>query len=413
MKHESKSHEFIEKSVCASLSSKESPRLTDTHISRRDFAKFAFAGGLALSFGGVLSACTSASSTTSDGGSETEDSSTQTESATREVVDAYERTVSVPETVESVATVGSGARFVVYAGAQDKLVAVTEMDTPASANRPYTVVYADLFSELPTTSNGNHLMETSVDAEALLEIAPDVIVSSRSAEECDALQEQIGIPVIGISYQDQLFTDDVYASIRAVGDALGTLDHAEEVIETMQGWYDDLQERTADIPDEEKPTVYAGAVNYQGARSFDGTYAGYAPFDAVNALNVVDELGQTGAVTIDIEQLAVWDPDYMFLNAGNADLMEEDYANNQAFFDGLSAFQNGNLYTQPSYNMNGTNIEVGICNAYFIGATIYPDRFADIDLAAMYDEIFETLLGQPYYEQMKELGMDFTSFSIG
>lgn len=330
-----------------------------------------------------------------------------------EVTDAYGRTVEVPAEVSSVATVGSGARFVVYAGAQDKLVAVTEMDTPASSSRPYTEVYADLFAELPTTSNGNHIMETSVDAEALLEIAPDVIVSSRSAEECDALQEQIGIPVVGISYQNQLFADDVYASILAVGEALGTLEHAQGVVDAMQGWYDDLQERTADIPDEEKPTVYAGAVNYQGSRSFEGTYAGYAPFEAVNALNVVDELGQEGAVTIDIEQLSVWDPDYLFLNAGNSDLMAADYANNQAFFDSLSAFRNGSLYTQPSFNMNGTNVELGICNAYFVGATIYPDRFADVDLAAMYDEIFETMLGQPYYDRMRELGMDFTTFTIG
>ena len=373
---------------------------------RKLFAVFAaamFAGAMAIAATG----CTSQGGQTSD-----EAASNDATSEVVEITDAYGRTVEVPSEVASVATVGSGARFVVYAGAQDKLVAVTEMDTPASPSRPYTEVYADLFAELPTTSNGNHLMETSVDAEALLEIDPDVIVSSRSAEECDTLQEQIGIPVVGISYQDQLFSDDVYTSIRVVGEALGTADHANAVVEAMQGWQADLDERTADISESERPTVYAGAVNYQGARSFDGTYAQYAPFEAVNAVNVVDELGQTGAVTIDIEQLAEWDPDYMFLNAGNSDLMAEDYANNTAFFDSLSAFQNGNLYTQPSFNMNGTNVEVGICDAYFIGATIYPEQFADVDLAAMYDEIFETMLGQPYYDQMRELGMDFTTFSL-
>ena len=84
------------------------------------------------------------------------------------------------------------------------------MDKPATPARPYTVACEQVFASLPTTSNGNHLMETSVDGEAMLELAPDVIISSCSARECDDLQDQIGIPVIGISYQDQMFTEDSF-----------------------------------------------------------------------------------------------------------------------------------------------------------------------------------------------------------
>lgn len=327
--------------------------------------------------------------------------------ATHVVVDAYGRSVEVPTDASTCATVGSAARFVVYAGAQDTLVAVTEMDMPASPLRPYTEVYAERFADLPTTSNGNHLMETSVDAEALLGIRPDVIISSRSAEECDALQAQIGIPVVGISYQDQMFTDAVYDSILAVGAALGTSEHAASVVESMKGWAADLDARTKDIPDADRPTCYAGAVNYKGAKSFDGSYAGYAPFEAVHAINVVDSTGQKGSVSVSLEDLGEWDPDVMFLNAGNKDLLEADYESNRAFFDSLTAFRKGALYTQPSYNMNGTNVEVAICDAYFVGATLYPEAFADVDLAQRYDEIFQTMLGAPYYETMRSFGMDF------
>ncbi len=256
------------------------------------------------------------------------------------VTDAYGRDVTVPADADTCATVGSAARFVVYAGAQDKLIAITEMDTPGSPARAYTEVYADEFAALPTTSNGNHLMETSagaqdkliaitemdtpgsparaytevyadefaalpttsngnhlmetsVDAEKMLELKPDVIISSRSAEECDQLQQQIGIPVVGISYQDQMFTDNVYNSILAVGQALGTSEftdnvynsilavgqalgtseHAQGVVDALKTWQADQSGRTADIPDEDKPTCYAGAVNFKGAKSFGGTYA--------------------------------------------------------------------------------------------------------------------------------------------
>ena len=331
---------------------------------------------------------------------------------TKTVVDAYGRSVEVPKDAKTAATVGSGARFVVYAGAQDKLIAVTEMETTPAMNRPYAIAYKDLFADLPSTSNGNHLLETNVNEEQLMDLNPDVIISSRSAEECDALQKDTGIPVIGITYQNQLFTDNVYNSITCVGEALGTEGHASEVVAKLKEWDDDLKARTADIADADKPSVYVGAVNYKGAKSFTGTYANYAPLIELNAKNVADETGQKAAVDVDLEQIGNWDPDYMFLNAGNMDLMKADYANNQAFFDGLKAFQQGNLYTQPFFNFNGTNIDTGICDTYFIGAIIYPDKFADVDLKAKYSEIYTTLLGVDFYQVMQQNGMDFKSMSF-
>lgn len=331
---------------------------------------------------------------------------------TKTVVDAYGRSVEVPKDAKTAATVGSGARFVVYAGAQDKLIAVTEMETTPAMNRPYAIAYKDLFADLPSTSNGNHLLETNVNEEQLIHLNPDVIISSRSAEECDALQKDTGIPVIGITYQNQLFTDNVYNSITCVGEALGTEDHANEVVSKLKEWDADLKARTADIADADKPSVYVGAVNYKGAKSFTGTYANYAPLVELNAKNVADETGQKAAVDVDLEQIGNWDPDYMFLNAGNMDLMKADYVNNQAFFDGLKAFQQGNLYTQPFFNFNGTNIDTGICDTYFIGATIYPDKFADVDLKAKYSEIYTTLLGVDFYQVMQQNGMDFKSLSF-
>ena len=349
-------------------------------------------------------------------GCSTPDSSAQAsssnQSATKTVTDAYGRTVEVPANVESAATVGSGARFVVYAGGQDKLIAVTEMETQPAMNRPYTIAYKDLFENLPATSNGNHLLETNVNEEQLMSLSPDVIISSRSAEECDALQSDTGIPVIGITYQNQLFTDNVYNSITCVGEALGTEDHAQKVVSKLKEWDADLTSRTADIADADKPSVYVGAVNYKGAKSFTGTYANYAPLVELGAKNVADETGQKAAIDVDLEQIGNWDPDYMFLNTGNMDLMRADYENNQAFFDDLKAFKEGHLYTQPFFNFNGTNIDTGICDTYFIGATIYPEKFADIDLDAKYSEIYTTLLGVDFYQTMKNAGMDFTTLSF-
>ncbi len=368
----------------------------------------AFAAALALALvgcGGQASSSASSSAASSSA------SSAASSGAKKAVVDAYGRTVEVPEHAQTAATVGSGARFVVYAGAQDKLIAVTEMETDPALNRPYAMAYADLFKSLPATSNGNHLLETNVNEEELVKLSPDVIISSRSKEECDQLQANTGIPVIGISYQNQLFTDNVYKSIECVGAALDTEDHAAKVIAKMKEWESDITSRVANIPNDAKPSVYVGAVNYKGAKSWGGTYAHYACTDVLGANNVADQTGQDGALDVDLEQIGAWNPDYMFLNAGNMDLLKADYAANREFFDGLAAFKNNNLYTQPFFNFNGTNVDTGICDTYFIGATIYPDAFANVDLDAKYKEIYETMLGGfDFYSVMQENKMGFKPF---
>ena len=71
-------------------------------------------------------------------------SDTQGNGDTREVTDVYGRTVTIPADVQTCATVGSAARFVVYAGGADKLVAVTEMDKPSTPAPLYRRLRAGL-----------------------------------------------------------------------------------------------------------------------------------------------------------------------------------------------------------------------------------------------------------------------------
>ena len=44
---------------------------------------------------------------------------------------------------------------------------------------------------------------------------------------------------------------------------------------------------------------------------------------------------------------------------------------------------------------------------------MYPDRFADIDPVAKAEEIFEKLLGENPYADLKEAGYEFRPIKIG
>ena len=100
----------------------------------------------------------------------------------------------------------------------------------------------------------------------------------------------------------------------------------------MKSWQKDLNSRTKDIPDGKKPSVYAGAVSFRGGHGIEGTYGKYPPFTAIHAKNVVDETGKSGALLIDKEKLAVWNPDIIFLTPDNMNLVNQDDSSNPGFY---------------------------------------------------------------------------------
>ena len=105
---------------------------------------------------------------------------------------------------------------------------------------------------------------------------------------------------------------------------------------------------------------------------------------------------------LDKEQLVEWDPDVIFIDAGGLANVTEDYESNPAYYEALSAFQNGNVYLQLPYNYYYTNVDIAICNAYYIGKILYPDQFEGIDVETKADEIFTFLVGEPLYDSVAE-----------
>ena len=330
--------------------------------------------------------------------------------AGRTVIDMFGREVALPSEIKTIASTGSAARLLTYAGCADKLSGVTDMDKKNIIGMPYTVVNAGHFSSLPSVGAGGS--KDICYEEELIKLSPDVIFSNMPLETVSSLQERTGIPVIGLSYQG-IFDESVYKAIELVGSIMGTQEKCADVIRSIQQWQMDLDRRTRDIPDGEKPTVYTGAVSFKGPHGFEGTYANYPPFTAIHAKNVADETGRDGALNIDLEQVLIWDPELIFLNPTNLYLVNEDYSKNKAFYENLQAVKNKKIYAQISYNYNSTNIEIAVANAYYAGKIMFPDAFSDIEPAKKADEIFEVMLSQPFYSQLEEAGIGFGTLQIG
>ena len=348
---------------------------------------------------------TQASATTS----QTSTQSTQKE--TRTITDIAGRQVEIPAEVTSVACPGlAGTRLVIYAGGLDKLTGVSENEKDETLTAPCTLVNMDKMKGLKSVASGWPNFE--MYQEEMVALDSDVIVYySSEVQQLDELQEQTKIPVIGVKATD-FTTDDFRQSMKILGEVLDTKDRTDELISYVDSCITDLDNRTKDIPDEEKPSVYFGAVGFKGYNGIEGTYAHYIPFEAIHAKNVADETGGDGAMIIEKEKVTEWDPDILFLTQDppSLQLVIDDYKVNAPFYKNLKSVQNGQVYAQGPYNMVNTNIEVSLINAYYAGTIIYPEQFKDIKFEDKEKEILTEFLGEQgvkYLDIIKEQNIDY------
>lgn len=362
-----------------------------------------------LMLAAMLSGC--GSTAPAESAAEEASASAAEEDATRTITDVFGREVEIPAEVETCAALGSAARLIVYAGGVDSIIGCTEMELKGDAGMPYAYANKEHFAKCGAVASGG---SGNADySEALVDLAPDVVFYQDSdTVAMEDLAKKTGLPVIGV-YGDAFNSHYLTDSITLIGEILGTEKHAREVTDAIQEWVKELDELTKDIPEKDKPTVYPGAVSWSGGHGFTGTYCGYAPLDAIHAINLSDELGASDGVEVSMEQIIEWDPDIIFLNPGNMNLVNEDYAANGAAIDSLRAVKEGNVYAQVNFNYYWCNMELAIVDSYYAGTIIYPEAFKDVDFEAKAEEIFQTMIGMKYLDVLEENGVGFGPITIG
>ncbi len=354
---------------------------------------------------------------------------------TRIVTDVWNREIEIPYEVKTIVCLGSmGPRFAAYLDVVDMMVGAEDSDIEKMSVRyDYSPVYHEQLKELPSVGAGGGSGDNNGYAEAIIQAQPDVIIAGFNEDAADELQAQTGIPVVSVRYRTQGFIDEgFHRAMRVFAEVVGAQERCEQVLAYVDACKADLNDRTKDIPDSDKLRAYTGAVTFNGRHGFAFTYVNFPAFTAVNALNVADVLleertGEAAAEAaasgkayigndgfeVDLEQIIAWDPDIIFLDPGNMDLVNDEYANNPGFFDSLRAIQEGQVYTMPSTNAAGPNVTYLLINAYYAGLTLYPEQFSDVRLEDKAAEIMEMMLGENFFDQMVEGGLYYGAITIG
>ena len=331
----------------------------------------------------------------------------------RVIVDALGREVTIPAEVKTIAPLGNAARLCVYLQVQDRFVTITPSDFGDSKFMAYSWGNREVWSQLPIGASGGYGV---FHPEVLLEADPDVILCTYEADIVKDIEEQTGLPVVAVA-QGTLFGEDYEQSLRIFAQVCGVEQRAEELIEYLNGCLEDLNQRTRDIAEEDKPLVLGAAATFRGFHGIQGVYVDSPVFAVVNANDAAVGLEKQSfdtGVEVDKEIILDWDPDILFLDSGNLNLVTAEYGEDPGFFEQLKAVENGQVYQYPNSTANYTNVEVPLANAYYIGSILCPEAFADVDFEAKAEEIFSFFLGRDgYLDALTESGLGYANIVLG
>ncbi|MGH0052468.1 MAG: ABC transporter substrate-binding protein [Sphaerochaetaceae bacterium] len=314
------------------------------------------------------------------------------------ITDMRGRTVTIPDTVDSVVALGAGSlRLVSYLDAADMVIAVEDAGhgrekTPYDFFNlaTYRMAFPEL-RELPSIGSAeNH--------EGIIAAAPDLIITSTiDTSQLDQLQEILDIPVFAVNVDVELYdTDLFYDQLHKLGTILGKEERAETLIDGIQAALDDIKTRSEEVATPKR--AYAGGMMYYGPANLLRTTGDYLPFDLTGAENVMptNPTGNAQPYMTSLEDLIAASPDYVFIDAANVNLSKSGFEDNQAVLEEqIPAFMNHEVYTTFVYKYYGTNWENQLINVYFIGKTLYPEQYEDIILQEKAEELWDLFFEVP------------------
>ena len=330
------------------------------------------------------------------------------------VTDMIGRELTItPGSYTRVVCIGAGAlRMYSYIGDVSLLCGVEDIDNLTleerpkmfdSVARPYVLAYGDVFSTLPSCGVGGPNAQAA-EAEKILSCNPDIVISEyEDVEKEDALQEQLGVPVVTLkSGPNGVFDDAFSQSMTLLGQIFGEEEKAEALVSFIAAETAEIAERTASIADEDKPAVYVCGLGNWGTTNHLMTSQTYASFEVANIRNVVTDLGANGVQPIEEEKFVALgaDMDIIVMDAAAVKNIKPLYQEDPTMFDSCKAWQTGEVYLEMAYNAYYTNYEIALINTWFIAKSVYPDLFADVDITAKTNEITSAFLGKELADEI-------------
>lgn len=312
------------------------------------------------------------------------------QSETCTFTDSLGREVELPATIDRVVASGPLAQNVLLTIAPDKMVGLATKIADDQA-KYLGSDYASL-DVLGQIYGG----KGDFNKEAVAAADPRVVIDVGEAkdgmkDDLDALQEQIGIPVVHIASSLDAY-DEAYTTL---GDLLGVQDRAKELADYCKKAYDETSTVMAGIPESERASVLY-CVGDSGLNVIaKGAYQGGVVDMCANNVGVVEKASGSGTGNeVSFEQIANWNPSVILFATNGKDAGDfYESAGSDPTWASLAAIQNGAYCQVPSepYNWLSSPPSVNqILGVQWLPRVLYPDKFATsaTDVAKDYYKTF-------------------------
>lgn len=353
------------------------------------------------------------------GCSDQTETGSETQAKTIEVTDMIGRknTISL-EASKRVVCIGAGAlRLYSYLGDKENLVAVEDIERSVGSNvfekvsRPYYDINKEYYKTLPSCGKGGPQAQQA-EAEKILSVAPSLIISEYGdVSKADALQEQVGVPVVVVSYgKKSVFDDNVKNSLTLLGQVLGKEEKATRLNAYIQDSETELKGKAQGVAEEDKKSIYIGCLGNWGTQDIYSTSSSFPLFEVSSIKNAVTSSVTVNNGKLEEEAFLSLNPDRIVLDSAGLARFKTTYESDSSKFDELKAFKDGEVYLEMPFNAYYTNLEIALMDSYFLASVAYPEVYKDFNLEQKYTEIGEAFLGADCYTYVKQAPMSYGGF---
>ncbi|MBR6790450.1 MAG: ABC transporter substrate-binding protein [Oscillospiraceae bacterium] len=314
------------------------------------------------------------------------------------VIDHADREVTLeanPDRVVVCDILPMASVLTVFLGSAEKLVGINPACMSAAKNGLLGEIFPEILeADTSFTEGGN------VNVEKLLTLEPDVVFTLAGNSSLIGALENAGVTVVGISPSkfkyDILETYDQWISV--LSQIFPENAKSEEISDYSKEVYEQIQTVTADIPEEERKDIlflyqYDDTQMVTSGQNFFGQFWA----EAVGGHNAAEEVKSDNSnAIITMEQVYEWDPDVIFVT-NFTPTQPEDLYNNAIGSDDWSsvkAVQEGNVYKLPlgTYRSYTPSADTPV-TLLWMAQKVYPELFADVDIAAEVREYYQQLYG--------------------
>ena len=306
------------------------------------------------------------------------------------------RDVEIPEEITRIVPSGPLAQIVLFALCPEMLVGLANKWTPEAEG-----IIPTEYQELPYL--GQLYGSADLNVESLAAAAPQMIIDigesgKTVAEDMDTLQAQTSIP--GIHIDAALETmPEVY---RKLGSILGKEAEAEALAQFCEKILTQTQNVMEQVDDDRATVLYCLGEDGLNVLAKGSYHAELLDMLADNAAILEDPSPKGTGNAVDMEQIALWDPEFIMFAPGSvyAD------ADKDATWSGLRAISSGNYVEIPYGPHNWMGMPPGVqryLGLIWLPAVLYPDSCdysVREEVAEFYELFYHCTLTEAQYEAL-------------